>query len=326
MLPGHHGNVKTERRIVHIDGPPLTRSGTLRHRVTAMTDLDRTALRTSINELYARELEQLGDATYRMLDEARRWDLAQTLATGGVIAFAHVNVADCGVHVAAAVNAALDSGADTLLAISVLHAFTEEMELARRDVSSGDGDPSSHATWGIQGPGLDFRDEWRGDHAMRALRHFWEAETKRRGITDRRLIERYPFLAGGRPEDLPNLEETAAIAESAVIVTTGDQFHHGIAYGTPEAEALAMEPDGLEAARQSMQEGIDLIAAGDHAGYDRHCVAAKSDDRDAAQLYSYLRGPLRGELLDIGASDATELYDAPAPSWAAGGFIRFDPI
>lgn len=286
--------------------------------------LDRTALRTSINELYRLEHEELGDdGTYRMLDEARRWDLSDTLATGGVITFAHVNVADCGVHVAAAVNAALDSGADTVLAISVLHAFSEEMELARRDVSSGGGSPSAHPTWGIQGPDLDFRDEWRGDHALRSLRHFWEAETRRRGITDRRLVERYPFLAGGRPGDLPNVDEVAAIAESAVIVSTGDQVHHGIAYGTPEDEALPMDDGGLAAARQSMRRGIQLVADNDFWGYDQHCVEVKSDDRDAAQLYMYLRGPLQGTLLDIGASDATDLYDAPAPSWAAGGFIEF---
>ena len=289
--------------------------------------LDRTDLRTSINDLYRHELDALGDSgTYAMLEEARRWDLGSTLAAGGVISFAHVNVGDCGVHVAAAVDAALDTGADTVLAISVLHAFTEEMELARRDVSSNGGRPSNHPTWGIQGPGLKFRDEWQGDHAMRALRHFWEVETRRRGIFDRRLIERYPFLAGGRPADLPNIDEVAGIAENAVIVATGDQFHHGIAYGTPEEEALEMEPEGIVAARESMEAGIILIEAGDYAGYDQHCVVAKSDDRDAAQLYRFLRGPLEGTLLDIGASDATDLYDAPAPSWAAGGFIEFQPV
>jgi len=286
--------------------------------------LDRTNLRTKINELYRREHEELGDSrTFVLLDEARRWDLSKTLTDGGIVTFAHVNVADCGVHVAAAVNGALDSGADTVLAVSVLHAFTEEMELARRDVSSGGGSPSNHPAWGIQGPGLDFRDEWQGDHAMRSLRHFWEAETKRRGITGRRLVERYPFLTGGKPGDLPNIDEVATIAESAVIVATGDQVHHGIAYGTPEEDALDMEPEGLIAAQRSMEAGIALIDAGDYWGYDQHCVAAKSDDRDAAQLYRFLRGPLEGTLLDIGASDATELYDQPAPSWAAGGFIEF---
>lgn len=289
-----------------------------------MTSLDRTSLRTSVNELYRREHETLGESgTSAMLDDARQWDLGKTLAAGGVVTFAHVNVADCGLHVAAAVNAALDTGADTLLAISVLHAFTAEMELARRDVSSQDGSPASHPMWGIQGPGLDFRDEWEGDHAMRSLRHFWAAETRRRGITDRRLVERYPFLAGGRPEDLPNIDEVAALAENAVMVATGDQFHHGIGYGTPEEEALRPEPDGLEAARRSMETGIGLLADGDFWGYDQHCVVAKSDDRDAGQLYRFLRGPMQGRLLDIAWSDTTVLYGAPAPTWAGGGLIEF---
>ena len=223
---------------------------------------------------------------------------------------------------AAAVNGALDSGADTVLAISVLHAFTDAMEAARQDVSSG-GNPADHDFWGIQGPGLNFREEWTGDHAMRSLRHFWAAETRRRGIDDRRLVERYPYLAGGKPAELPNLEEVAALAENAVIVATGDQFHHGIGYGTPSDEALDAEPAGLEAAWASMEEGISLLEDGDYWGYDQHCVRAKSDDRDVGQLFRHLRGPLRGSLIDIGWSDSTELYDEPAPTWAGGGFIEF---
>lgn len=299
----------------------------LSSRSVADMTLDRTDVRTKINRLYREQHEALGDSgTYGLLDEARRWDLAPILAGGGVITFAHVSVADCGLHVAAAVNAALDSGAETLLAISVLHAFTEEMELARRAVSSAGGSPSDHELWGIQGPGVDFRDEWRGDHAMRSLRHFWEAETRRRGLDGRRLVERYPFLAGGAPGALPNIEEVAKIAEDAVIVATGDQFHHGIAYGTPAEVALDLDDRGLGAARDSIQAGISLVEAGDYAGYDKHCVEAKSDDRDAAQLYRFLRGPLEGTLLDLGYSDATDLYQQPPPSWAAGGFIAFSRV
>lgn len=286
--------------------------------------MDRTELRDRVNDLYAREHDQLGtEGTHRMLDEAARsWDLSETLEGGGVVSFAHVSVADCGLHVAAAVNACLDTGADTVLAISVLHAFTEEMEIARRHVADG-GPPSEHPTWGIQGPGLDFRDEWRGDHAMRSLRHFWEAETRRRGVTGRRLVERYPYLAAGKPEDLPNLEEVAAIAESAVIVATGDQFHHGIGYGMAPEESLPAETGGLNAAGTSIETGISLIERGDYWAYNQHCVTARSDDRDTAQLYRYLRGPLRGKLVEIGWSDSTQLYDQPPPTWAAGGFIEF---
>lgn len=288
-------------------------------------DLDRTSLQRKVKEMYRQEHDALGaEGTHRMLDlAAERWDLSGSLAAGGVITFAHVSVGACGIHVAAAVNAALDSGADTVLAISVLHAFTEEMEIARRDVADG-GSPSGHETWGIQGPGLDYRDEWRGDHAMRSLRHFWEAETDRRGISDRRLIERYPYLAGGHPEELPNLEETAEIADRAVILATGDQFHHGIGYGMTAKESLPAEQGGLDAARESMEAGISLIEAGDYWGYNQHCVEAKSDDRDVAQLFRFLRGPLDGHLLEIGWSDSTDLYDQPPPTWAAGGFIVFE--
>jgi hypothetical protein len=290
-------------------------------------DLDRPALRRRINEQYKREHEALGaEGTRRMLDEAaEQWDLSPALAGGGVVTFAHVGVVDCGHHVAAAVNACLETGADTVLAISVLHAFTDEMERARQDVAGG-GSPSDHETWGIQGPGLEFRQEWRGDHAMRSLRHFWEAATRLRGITGRRLVERYPYLAGGRPEELPNVDEVARIAEGAVLVATGDQFHHGIGYGTPPREALEPEPAGLEAAKQSMERGIALIEAGDYWRYNQHCVEAKSDDRDVAQLYRFLRGPLRGELIDIGWSDATGLYDQPPPTWAGGGFIVYEKV
>lgn len=288
-------------------------------------ELDRPALRRKVNDLYHTEHEALGEegAAKMLTEAAERWDFSDALAGGGVISFAHVAVADCGPHVAAAVNASLDTDADTVLAISVLHAFTDEMERARQEVAAG-GAPSDHVTWGIQGPGLEFRKEWMGDHAMRSLRHFWTTATRRRGLTGRRLVERYPYLAGGRPGDLPNLDETAALAENAVILATGDQFHHGIGYGTPPEEALAPEPDGLEAARKSMEQGITLLEEADYWGYNQHCVAAKSDDRDAAQLYRFLRGPMRGRVVDIAWSDSTELYDQPPPTWAAGGFIVWE--
>jgi hypothetical protein len=287
--------------------------------------LDRTALRISINDLYSREHEELGDSgTYAMLEEASQWDVSQTLGDGGVVTFAHVNVADCGLHVAAAVNGALDTGAETVLAISVLHAFTEEMELARRDVTSAGASPSNPDV-GIQGPGLDFRDEWRGDHAMRSLRHFWEAETRRRGITGRRLVERYPFLAGGRPGDLPNVDEVSVLAEDAVILATGDQFHHGIAYGTPAEEALDLGPEGLEAARHSMETGIDLIERGDLAGYDTHCVIAKRRPgcRPALPLPGRTSSRDGSGIGLLGHRGVVQTTRAPR---AAGGFIKFDKV
>jgi hypothetical protein len=285
--------------------------------------LDREKLREEIHQLYAAEHAALGeDGTLRLLEQARQWNLAPTLQAGGVIVFPHAGVADCGHQIAAAVHACLDSGADRVLVISVLHAFTDEMEEARIRVANG-GDVAKEKFWGIQGPGLDGRQEWRHDHALISFRHFWQAETKRRGIQGPEVIERYPYLAGGKPEILPGIEAIQKIAKDAVIVSTADSFHHGIGYGDPPEAALPPEAGGLELARRRIEEGIALLEQGDYWGYNQHCVSAKSDARDAGQLFRYLRGPMKGRILDLTYSDATQLYHQPPPTWVAAALVEW---
>ena len=179
-------------------------------------DLDRDQLQKDIHELYAREHAELGDAgTQRLLDwgadMSRRWGLAETLRDGGVLVFPHAGVADCGQQIAACVHAALDSGKEKVVVISVLHAFSEAMEQARRRVAAG-GAPSDEIFWGIQGPDFKSSDriEWTGDHALISWRHIWNAEIERRGLTNPpQMIERYPYLAGGKPHELPGYAELA---------------------------------------------------------------------------------------------------------------------
>ncbi|MDX1614677.1 MAG: hypothetical protein R3300_10240 [Candidatus Promineifilaceae bacterium] len=290
-----------------------------------MRQLDRTQLRKDIQALYRREHKALGQSgTLRLLEEARQWDLSGTLAAGGVVVFPHAGVADCGHQIAAAVHACLDSGADRVLVISVLHAFTDEMEQARIRVAQG-GDPSAEASWGIQGPGLDRGEAWRGDHALMSFRHFWQAETQRRGISGPRVIERYPYLAGGKPWALPGIAGLEELAREAIIVSTADPFHHGIGYGDPPEASLAAEAGGLALARQRIEEGIALLEAGDYWGYNQHCVDVKSDARDAGQVFRYLRGPLQGRIRDLTYSDATELYGTPPPTWVAAALIEWQP-
>jgi hypothetical protein len=285
--------------------------------------MDRKRLKKAIHELYAAEHKALGeDGTARLLEQARKWDLSQTLNEGGVIVFPHAGVADCGHQVAAAVHACLDSGADRVLVISVLHAFTDEMQDARVRVANG-GDVTKEKHWGIQGPGLDGRQEWQHDHALYSFRHFWQAETKRRGIKGPEVIERYPYLAGGKPEMLPGIEELVEIAQDAVIVSTADPFHHGIGYGDAPEDAYQPDETGLALARQRIEEGISLLAQGDYWGYNQHCVDAKSDARDAGQVFRYLRGPMHGRILDIAVTDASDLYQQPRPTWVAGALIEW---
>lgn len=284
---------------------------------------DRDEFRNEILTLYRESHEALGEqGTLAILEKARAWDLSSTLSDGGVIVFPHIMVADCGHQVAAAVHACLDSGADRVLVVSVLHALTEEMQDARVRVAAGE-DPSQFRLWGTQGPGLPGLDNWQRDHVLTSWHYFWEAETRRRGIEGPEVIIRFPYLAGGKPGDLPGIDELAKIAEDAVIVSTADPFHHGIGYDTPPEEALYPEEGGLDLARKTIQEGIEILSRGDYWGYNQHCVDAKSDARDAGQVFRYLRGPMTGKIIDLTYSVAEELYKAPPPTWVAGALIEW---
>jgi hypothetical protein len=287
-------------------------------------ELDRDQLQNDILALYRKEHDQLGEqGTLNLLDEARQWDLSDTLAAGGVVVFPHVGVADCGHQVAAAVHGCLDSGADRVLVVSVLHAFTDEMQEARVRVANGEN-PSNFKHWVIQGPGLEGLQDWKHDHVLMSWRHFWQAETRRRGIEGPEVIERYPYLAGGKPEQLPGIEELVEIAKEAVIASTADAFHHGIGYGDPPEKSLYPQEGGLEMARKMIEAGIEILARGDYWGYNQHCVEAKSDARDAGQVFRYLRGPMKGKILDLVFSKAGDLYKSPPPTWVAGALIEWE--
>jgi len=304
-------------------------------------ELERDQLQKDIIELYTREHKELGEVGTgyhlgRGYELAKQYDLASTLSNKGVLVFPHAGVQDCGYQIAACVCAALDSGADKVLFISVLHAFTEEMEQARRRVAAG-GAPKDEIHWGIQGAGIEGRnkagrDEWYGnqwqaDHAPMSWRYFWDAELKRRGIDPKdapEVIERFPYLAGGKPEDLPNLDDTTEIAKDAVIVSTADAFHHGIGYGDAPEDSFPPDASGIAKAQQRLEDGIRILEAGDYWGYNQHCVDAKSDARDAGQLFRYLRGPMTGEVIDITYTDASELYKQPPPTWVAAALYKWE--
>ncbi|MCY4464776.1 MAG: hypothetical protein OXE46_04495 [Chloroflexi bacterium] len=289
-------------------------------------ELDRDALQKKVHALYAKEHAELGDSgTLEHLERAEQWNLADTLGVGGVLVFPHAGVHDCGYQIAACVQAALNSGANDVVVLSVLHAFTPAMEAARVAVAAG-ADPAQFEFWGIQGPGIEGRREWQGDHALISWRHFWRAELARRGITQDKapnVHERYPYLAGGQPQNLPGIDELARLMEDAVVVSTADPFHHGIGYGDAPEDAYDHDATGLGHAQSVIEAGIKLLEAGDYAAYNQHCIEAKSDARDTGQIYRYLRGPMTGAVLDLSYTDSSELYDQPQPTWVAGALIEW---
>jgi hypothetical protein len=301
----------------------------VRRDVTSAMKLDRPKLREDIHALYRAEHETMGErGTLERLERARQWNLAPTLQAGGVLVFPHAGVLDCGHQIAAVVNACLDSGAERVIVISVLHAFTDEMEEARGRVANGEDPAGWPHLWGIQGTGLVGRDvwhgtQWRGDHALMSFRHFWAAETKRRGMAGPEVIERYPYLAGGQPEQLPGIDELARLAENAVLVSTADAFHHGLGYGDAPENSFHPHEGGLDLAQRTIEEGMEILGRGDYWGYNTHCVRAKSDARDAGQVFRYLRGPMHGRILDLTYSEASDLYHQPKPTWVAAALMAW---
>lgn len=276
-------------------------------------------------DLYRDEHDALGErGELELVDRGRQWDLTPVLEAGGVLLFPHGRPADCGHQVGAVVNAVLDSGADRCVFVSVLHPSSDAMEHARVRVAEGD-DPSDFPMWGIQGPGLDMRDDWRNDHAPTTFRRLLAAETRRRGIAGPEVVERFPYLAGGKPDALPGIDELAALCEDAVVITTADSFHHGIGYGTPPEDSYAPEAGGFELATASILKGCELLEAQDYWGYNQHCVTDKSDHRDAGQVLAYLKGPLRGSIIDMVSSEFGDVYDAPDPTWIAATLVTYEP-
>ncbi len=288
--------------------------------------LDRSALRDWVHQQFALEREALGPAGIdRILEAGRQWNLAPTLNAGGAIVFPHAGLPACGHQIAAAVHACLDSGADQVLVIGVLHALSNELENARVRVANG-ADVIREPAWGIQGPGLDCPDDWRYEFSLSNFLFLWEEETRRRGIRPPELIIRYPYLAGGRPMILPGIEALTEIAADSVVVSTADPFHHGIGYGEPPESALMPEQGGLALAEQKINQGLRILGMGDYWGYNQHCVSAKSDARDAGQVLRYLLGPLAGHILDLTYQDTTDMYDSPAPTWVATALIELTPV
>jgi hypothetical protein len=261
-------------------------------------------------------------------------DLSTILREGGAVLFPHIGIAVGGTMIAAAVHAALDSGADTVLVLGVLHARTEELDQARRRVADG-GDPAHESSWGIQGPGIPGRDDWQREFSLDHFQFLWRAALERkRDARAPRLVLRYPFLAGGRPERLPGIGELEALVgarrgageRGTMVVATGDLFHHGIAYGDTPDTAREPGAGGLDLARQSIEDGLAFLRDGDPGGYQRHNVTAKSDARDVGQVLLHLLGPLEGRILDLTSEDMTGPYRKPAPSWVAGALVQFRPV
>lgn len=277
---------------------------------------------------YEEEYDALGEeGVDAILERGRTFHLEKVLTDRGVLVFPHVHIADCGPYTAAVVEAVLESGTDQVLAIGVLHAWSDEMEQARARTS----DPAKleeEPLRGIYGEGLANKlDYWSRDHSMYSFTRLLGDAAAKRNVPPPKLIVRYPFLTGPRPETLPGIEDLAAIAKDSVAVSTADHCHHGIGYGHTRQDARYFDEAGLAYVRNIIEEGLALLDAGRYPEYLRHsATVAKSDWRDAGPVVHHLLGPLESKVLAIVPSDfANSIHQAPAPTWCAGALVSAHP-
>ena len=154
-------------------------------------------------------------------------------------------------------------------------------------------EPSAWPFWGIQGPGIDGREEWRDDRSLISFRHFWEAETQRRGSS--------------RPRSSSAIRTSQAVSRTSYRASTSSRSSWKMpsscrprtrsTTGSVRRSARAVtasRPGRPRARTRDDRVGHGAPRPRRLCRLDAHCVEAKSDARDAGQVFRHLRGELLG--------------------------------
>ena len=210
------------------------------------------------------------------------------------------------------VHSCLDSGADQILVLGVVHTLTGEIRKAREKERQGENTKES-SYWGV------FQ-EIEGEYSLLPFKALWNAEIKRRGIRGPRLIERYPCLVNRKPEKLLGIEELQRIAKDSVVIITGDLNHNGAAYHS--SRMIGFGDEGKQFARENILRSFELLKEGNYSNYLEHCYQIINDARDVGTILRYLLGPMTPTILDLEIIDTSMNFEGhPTPSWVATALV-----
>ncbi len=275
---------------------------------------------------YFKEPKIMGEAGLnKILDQGKLLskNLSKTLAAGGSAIFPHTYISECGYQIASVVHACLDSGADQVVALGVLHPMNEALIQARTKELNGK-DISDEPSWGAFRPGTKGDDLLKLEFSLVHFKTLWDAEVRRRGIKPPKLFEFYPSLTNRCPDKLPGIKDLAKIAKDSVIVATDDMCHHGIAYGVPALDAIEIGDRAYNFARMAIDTGFEYLTKGDFGRYFDHWMhpQAIGDPTDCAIVLRYLLGRSSYSVLDLKLVDLSRLFEEnPTPSWVAATLV-----
>ncbi len=274
---------------------------------------------------YAEERRALGPAGIERVFEAAP---AVSAVAGGALVFPHAKLAVCGAQVAAVARAVIESGATEVVALGVLHgARAADAELV---AAAKAGDPAARGRLRrMHGPGApDDEGFWSEEFSLDNFKVLLEAAARRASRPPPRVVERYPYLAGPRPDDLPGLDELRPLlAGGAALVATTDPAHHGHGYGTPPENLIDdAAPSAPGRVLAALARTFGHLARREFHAFLKQCEEQKSDFRDTGPaLAALLDGPLVSRIIDLRLVDYADVLTAQRPTWVAAALASFVP-
>jgi hypothetical protein len=266
-------------------------------------------------QYYAAERSRLGEThLLRLLDAASPLPYAR----GGAVIVPHTRLEITGNQIASAVQTVVDSGADHVLALGVLHGARRADRQRVAAARAGDAD-AIDALRGVHDEDGLAAEEFSLDGFVALL----DMAARRIGRSID-VTRRYPFLVGHEPMTLPGLAELREMVnEGAMLVVTTDPVHHGHAYDTPPDDCCdEHHPDTVVIASAAVEAQLELLRGHRFTEFEALAAQHRSDFRDTGPVMAALLGPgFRTRVHDLALVDYSVALQAPAPSWVAGALI-----
>jgi hypothetical protein len=277
--------------------------------------------------LNSREWKAFYEAERRRLGEGGLLEILDraphvTLPSRGALIFPHTRLELSGELIAASARAVIDAGADEVLALGVLHGAREcDAELVRA-ARAGDTRARERLRR-VHGPGVANDGGYcQEEFSLDSFKVLVDLAARRAGRRAPKIIERYPFLTGDSPHDLPGIDELReTLKRGAALVATTDPVHHGTGYGTPRDELLPLnDAKTVAVARESIDYGFGLLGQRKFTAFLQHAKEVHSDFRDDGPvLAELLDGFERVELVDLKLVDYSDVVGEEPPTWVAAG-------
>lgn len=271
---------------------------------------------------YAEERATLGERGLSALVERAP---EVSLPSRGALVFPHTRLVLSGELVAAVARAVVESGADRVVALGVLHGARVEDRAMVEAARLGDAKAAAklrRVHGGLLSGEVSY---WSEEFSLDGFTALLDVAARRAGRAAPTIVARYPFLVGDDPASLFGMDALAKLTKGCALVATTDPMHHGVGYGTEPA--LAHDPSSSETnawVRGAIAEQTSALAAGDYAAFQRFAALHRSDFRDTGPVLAHLlrqRGALGFEQLALTLVDYSDVLPAPRPTWVAAALV-----